>query len=236
LILNEGMVDEALAQGFTRQQLLWMPNPVDVREFMPSVDRERLRQQAGVGDDPVLLFVGRLSPEKNLPVLLEAFAQCGVPAARLVLVGDGPQRAELEAQAARLGMAQRVHFAGRLPMDEVLRWMQSADVFALLSRLEGFPCALVEAMAVGLPSVVSAIPGNQQLVEDGRQGFVVPTGDASATALKLGELLNDPVACRNMGAAARQLVVEKYSSGQVAQRYEQLFDEVRAGRQERMGA
>ncbi len=107
----------------------------------------------------VIIYTGRLAPEKSLHLLIEAFATVSLQRAEayLVLVGDGPIKSALIEQTSRLGCAERTRFVGRLDPSEIPRWLQMADVFALVSLNEGFPCALVEAISAGLASVSSAI-------------------------------------------------------------------------------
>jgi glycosyltransferase involved in cell wall biosynthesis len=148
----------------------------------------------------------------------------------LVLVGDGPMRSQLETTAAKLGIApSQVLFSGRVDGSTVPRWLMAGDVFTLMSPAEGFSCALAEAMAVGLPSVVSRIPANVQLIDDGVHGYLPPVGDDAAMANALASLFRDPALRARMGCAARQRVVDNYSTGQVADRYEALFAEVLGG-------
>jgi glycosyltransferase involved in cell wall biosynthesis len=229
MILNEGMREEAIADGFPPGKLVWMPNPVDTQEFAPLKPHERaaLRQRLRIPCEArVVVFCGRLAPEKALPSLLEAFGRAAteLPDALLLVVGDGPLRGELEQQAARLGLGgNRLRFAGRVPADEVPSWLQAADLFALVSVSEGFPCALVEAMSAGLASVVSDIPANRQLVEDGIQGRLVPVGDVTAIAGAMEHLLSD-AACRfRMAGAARERVLDNYSTDGVVERYETML-------------
>ena len=106
----------------------------------------------------------------------------------------------------------------------------ASDVFALTSPSEGFACALLEAMAVGLPSLVSAIPANLQLIDDGIHGLTVPFGNEEATADGFAKLLHDPVLRQKMGGAARTRAVENYSTTKVVKRYETLFEKLIARR------
>lgn len=228
MILNDGMRAEALREGFDPARLHWMPNPVDTGEFSPCSDasRQTLRDRFGIPKSAcVILFCGRLAPEKALPSLLEAFAQVvtRIPEAMLLLVGDGPLRAALANRAAELRISERVVFAGRVDSDDVRLWMQIADVFTLVSINEGFPLALIEAMSVGLPSVVSDIPANRQLIEHGTHGLLVPSEDPAAIATSLITLLDDPAQRARMGLAARHRVLENYSTDKIADRYESLF-------------
>ena len=230
MVLNSGMAEEAAAAGFEPRQLLWMPNPVDTTEFAPCAPPERADVRGQLDIPPqalVVIFVGRLAPEKELPSLIAAFAsvvQC-LPQALLLFVGDGPSRESLEAEVNRLGLSASVRFIGRQPAGQIRLWLQAADVFALVSSNEGFPCSLLEAMAVGCPSLVSDIPANAQLIESSVHGLRVPVGDAAAIAEGLLRLLRDLQSRASMGRAARQRVLENYSLDKVLDRYEALFYE-----------
>ena len=230
MILNPGMAEEAVAAGIPPQKLLWMPNPVDTDEFAPcdSTRRQVLRRQLQIPADAFnILFVGRLAPEKELPSLLAALARLtlSVPNAMLTLVGDGPDRQDLIELAGNLRIDSRVRFVGRQTVDEVRAWLQASDVFALVSSLEGLPVSLVEAMSAGLPSVVSDIPANAQLIYTKVHGLRVALRDEPAIANALQRLWQDPVLRADMGAAARSRVLERFSTDPVLSRYEELFDE-----------
>ena len=228
MVLNVGIEQEAVQAGIDKRKLFWMPNPVHVEEFAPATEpvRRQLRLDFDLAlEVPVLVYVGRLAPEKELRSLLEAFALLRetCPEAQLVLVGDGPERAMLEGEAGRLGLREAVRFAGRQPMDRVRQYLKLADVFVLVSRLEGFPCSLIEAMSTGLASVVSRIPANRQLVEDGVHGWSGAVGDANELAAAMRRLIENPESREKMGQAARQRILDHYSAEKIAERYEELF-------------
>ncbi len=230
MILNPGMAEEAAAAGFEPRHLLWMPNPVDTAEFAPCPPERRaeLRRRLGVpAGAAVIISVGRLAPEKELASLIGAFADVArqAPHAVLVLVGDGPLRANVEARADSLGLRASVRFTGRQSPAEVTEWLQAADAFALVSSNEGFPCSLAEAMSAGLPSVVSDIPANTQLIDDGAHGLHVRVGDEPSIASALLKLIGDPELRARLGEAARRRIVENYSTDMVTERYEALFAE-----------
>jgi glycosyltransferase involved in cell wall biosynthesis len=231
MILNEGMRAEALAERLPAEKLLWMPNPVDTERFSPAADAERYRLRAQHDLPPnafIIVYTGRLAPEKSLHLLLEAFAVVLRHRAQayLVLVGDGPMRAALIQQTHRLGCPDNTRFVGSVDPSDVPQWLKLADVFALVSLSEGFPCALVEAMSVGLASVVSDIPANQQLVQSEKHGLLPPAGDVSATAAALTRLLDDRESRSRMGAEARRSVKEQYAIERVLERYETLLGEI----------
>jgi glycosyltransferase involved in cell wall biosynthesis len=228
MFLNEGMRREALECGLPEAKLVWMPNPVNTDEYAPVSPGEqlRLRQERGLAEtDQVVVFVGRLAPEKEIASLVQGFerAVTSIPSARLVLVGDGPLRSQLERQAKDSGLSQRVIFTGMLDPGQARRWLQASNVFALVSSLEGFPVALAEAMAVGLPSVVSDIPANRQLIPEGERGLLVTLKDPVAIGNAITHLLQSPERAAEMGREARKHIVDNYSTAQVIERYEALL-------------
>lgn len=229
MILNDGMRDEAIAAGFSSDQLYWMPNPVNIETFAPCDDQERieLRRKFGIPSTAaVVLYCGRLASGKGLPELIDAFALVAaqVPEATLVLVGDGPLRPKLALQATQLhSIDSKIRFVGQVDPAEVCDWLKVADVFTLVSFSEGFPCALAEAMSTGLPSVVSDIPANRQLIDDGEHGFLTPVGELNAIGTAIIQLLKDATLRLRMGEAARQRIKENYSTDKISDRYEGLF-------------
>ncbi|MDR7544443.1 MAG: glycosyltransferase family 4 protein [Armatimonadota bacterium] len=163
-----------------------------------------LREALGIPEGcPVVGCVARLVPVKGVDVLLEAFAgvRSVVPHARLVVVGDGPDRAALEAQARTLHLDGCVTFAGlRRDVPDLMRLF---DVVAVPSRNEGMGKVAVEAMAAGRPVVASAVSGLRDVVRDGQTGLLVPPGDPRALAAALTRLLADPALRARMGEAGR---------------------------------
>ena len=237
LILNEGMRYEAIEGGITAAKLQLMPNPVDTNQFSPANNQEQLelRRHFGVSETaPIVMYSGRLAPEKSLTTLLEAFALVSevIPDVLLVLVGDGPVRASLAEQAKQFGLSERVRFTGRVSPSEVSNWLKIANVFAFVSPSEGFPCSLEEAMSTAIASVATDIPGNRQLVEHGQQTLLCPVGDTKSIAESIIALVRDSVLRHRLGCAARAHILSNYSIDQVVELYEALFRQVvRAERQ-----
>ena len=175
-------------------------------------DRASIRASFGLGaGEQVILVVARLTAWKGVDTVMAALG--GLVAgeradARLVVVGDGPDRARLEALAATLPPGV-VRFTGEVPRDEVGRWMVAADALALCSGYEGLSHVLLEAMAAGLPVVVSDVGGNRALVQDGHDGLVVPYGDVEATRTALAEVLADGPGARALRSNARAGAAER---------------------------
>ena len=188
-------------------------NGVDTERFKPPGEAERASARAALSLPaavPVAVCVAQLRPEKAHMDLLDAFAGCGVGEARLVLAGDGPMRAALEAHVSRLGLGARVTFAGEVA--DVRPYLAAADLFVLSSvAVETFSNAALEAAASGLPVVLTDIGGARELVEDGTTGLVVPRSDPAALAEALGSLFSDPVRCVRMGRSGRTRTVESFA-------------------------
>ena len=170
-----------------------IPNAVDV-DAVP-----RARHDGG---PPLVVAVGRLAEPKDALTLVRALAGVRGRPFTALLVGDGPDRASVEAEVRRLGLQDAVALAGT--RDDVPELLARADVFALSSRSEGAPLSILEAMAAGLPVVSSQVGGVPELVVDGETGLLVPPGDPAAMAAALGRLLADAGLRRRLGAAGRE--------------------------------
>ncbi len=165
------------------------------------------RADPGRGGVPVLTMVARLAAPKDPLLLLEALAAVDAPF-QLRLVGDGPDRAAVEGAVARLGLGDRVTLLGRrLDVPELLA---DSDVFTLISRQEGFPLSILEAMRAGLPVVASDVGGIREAVRD-ETGLLVPRGDKAALTQALSALLGDRGLRARLGAAGRTAYEARFS-------------------------
>jgi len=202
VIVTSRELESRVAALGAADRVIYSPNGVDIATFAP-------RPARVVGPRKVVLYVGRLSPEKNLDRLVEAVGRF-TPSVRLVVIGAGDLQAELEHRAAAAGAD--VEFRGVIPHGELPLHFNSADAFVLPSLTEGHPKALVEAMACGLPCAVSARGGNLALVQDGVTGLLFDPEDTGAMVRALERLLTDPDLAGRLGAAARALVVDRYDA------------------------
>jgi glycosyltransferase involved in cell wall biosynthesis len=178
--------------------------------------------------DEVVLYVGRFSAEKNLETLLNAISQV-VKSRKSVFVfcGDGSMRAQIEAKALELGIADRTRFLGTVI--NVWSWMKRADAMVAVSLFEGDPNAVLEAIAAGTPLVVSNIPAHRALLNDQSAWFVDPSS-ASSVAAGLVAALSDRTEARERAARARSVVASR-SADEIAARYEEVYQELMARRQ-----
>lgn len=195
----------------------------------PGADIETLRRaaRAGLGlapDEVIVGFVGRLIPQKGLTIALAAFASIvrAHPQARLVIVGDGPERAALERQAQPLG--QQVRFLGW--RDDAAALMPAFDVFVMPSLWEGFGLVLLEAMAACLPVVASAVSAIPEVVADGETGLLAPARDVPALARQLEVLLGDATLRRHMGLLGRDRLETHFSPALMIDRTAAVYERV----------
>lgn len=199
-------------------------NAVDIAAFGPAWRVRRPRKPEAPFH---VLYVGRLCRPKGVADLLQAWSRLDLPvAARLSIVGDGPERADLERLAAELGIAASVHFAGA--RSNMLHSYAAADALVLPSHSEGIPRVIMEAFASGVPAIGTAIPGIRQLIRDGETGLLVPVGDPDAIAGALTRLATAPGAAYAMARNARELVEEQYSGKRLARDFEREYERLAA--------
>lgn len=216
---SQVMVGELTAHGL-RVPVVPVSNGVDTHLFRPG-------PRASNKDGVTILHVGRLSYEKNVDLLLRAFArmagQC--PAARLTIVGDGPDRDALARLAGELGLGERVRFTGFVPHEQLPALYRAADLFATASTIETQGLVVLEAMACGLPVIGVGALALPEAVRHGDNGLLAPVGDEAALAQCLAHLVSDVGLRKRMGMASRRLA-EQHGLERVAAQYEGLYRQV----------
>jgi glycosyltransferase involved in cell wall biosynthesis len=217
-----------------------LPNGVDIDLFRPDLDGNILRQRLGIQlDERVILLVAGLDSAhfyKGVPILLQAFQKINDleqnrnRRSRLVIVGEGNLRPTYQAMMIRLGLANKVLFAGRVSDADLPFYYAAADIGVLPSFTmgEAFGIVLLEAMACAKPVVASRLPGVRDVVNDGKDGFLVTPGDVDDLTDKLNALLDDASLCRRMGQAGYEKVRRKYAwpilVDQLIDHYRQILD------------
>ena len=190
---------------------------------------EALRVRLGIAPGTVLLgTVARLDPIKNQAMMLRALARPELRRCALLLAGDGPERAALEAQATLLGVAGRVRFVGFT--EDVGGHLEALDVFLLTSFSEGTSMTLLEAMALGRPVVATAVSGNVEIVEDGVTGMLVASDDDAALADAIVRLSADADLADRLGARAKARFAERFSIERMLRSYRRIYDELARAR------
>jgi glycosyltransferase involved in cell wall biosynthesis len=204
--------------GLERVAVVPNPLPMDVLGWQANhLEQENTGRKT-------LLSLGRLSEEKQVSSIIQVFAQLApkFPDWDLAIYGEGPQRAKLEAQIVRLGLAQRVFLRGRTHAP--WRVMSEADAFVMASRFEGFPNALLEAMGVGLPCVSTDCPsGPCEMSRGGIDALLVGVHDRDALRSALAQLMGDAALRHNLGRHARASVIDRYALEAVLKVWDGLF-------------
>jgi glycosyltransferase involved in cell wall biosynthesis len=194
--------DVALRWGLDPERVSVVPNPAPRPPSLPP--RDELRRELEL-DGNVLVFAGRLGPQKSVGLLLTALAEADDVS--LVVAGDGPQRGALERRVVELGLNGRVRFFGSVSRETVLRLFRAGDASVLPSAWENFPHTVVEALAVGCPVIATAVGGVPEVVRDGVNGLLVAPNDASALGEAMRRFFADPGLRERLSAAAPGSVV-----------------------------
>lgn len=224
--ISRAVHDELVQAGFGPNRIIDIPNGVPVPEGP-------WHERPGWKTSPRAVFVGRLAPEKGLDTLLHAWKRVreSAPTARLVIIGEGPERPALERLRTELGLVDAAELPGAAS-DPTAR-LRNADLFVLPSREEGMSIALLEAMALGIPVVASDIPGNRAIVSDLEHGRLAAPDSAESLADAVLDQWGHFERAATMAASARALVRARYSIEAVAIRHVELFERLIAASRSR---
>jgi glycosyltransferase involved in cell wall biosynthesis len=220
--------NELVQSNFPKGRIHDIPNGVPVAALDEGADRRAWRKRLGLNPDGSLaVFVGRISPEKGLADLVDAWKQVRVelPDAELAIVGTGPQEEALREATKELPSIQ---WAGATPQPQ--RFLRAADLFVLPSYEEGMSVALLEAMAAGVPVVATDIPGNRALIDSGQHGLLVTAHRPDLLGKAMLLQLQGRGAALEMARAAHARVRDQFSIAQMAKRHTELFQALRSKR------
>jgi len=180
--VSEDLRNKVIALGVDAERVSVIPNGIETERFRRT-NKAEAREELGLDKAArILICVSRLDPEKGVDVLIDAFARLPEKDVQLIIAGWGGEEENLKRRTARLGLQGRVRFAGNIPHHELPRWLNAADLFVISSRNEGYPNALVEAMACGLPIVASRVGGVPEIVTSPDIGLLTEAENPQATA------------------------------------------------------
>jgi glycosyltransferase involved in cell wall biosynthesis len=200
-------VKEVLLKIGVDEPIEVIPNGVNVQPFQ-AVEKPLSREEFGFNQDDILLtYMGRIGPEKNLPFLLRAFSGIArtYENVNLVIIGDGPERDNLEDRVRLMGISDRVKFTGMIQYAELPAYLSSADVFVTASVTEVHPLSVIEALASGLPVVGIQSPGVGDIVEDGVTGYLAPEEDLALYTAKISRIVTDHENRKELAKKAREV-------------------------------
>jgi glycosyltransferase involved in cell wall biosynthesis len=218
ICISEKVRDRVTENPATTSKTCVIYNGVDAQVFVPARDDCKAS---------ILLSVGNLIPIKGHGLLLQAFAALhkSHPEIQCVLIGDGPERARLGALANSLGISDRICFLGRRTRAQVAATMGSCVLFALPSEYEGLGCVYLEAMAAEKAVIACRGQGIEEIIQHGRNGWLIEPGDLLSLTGALAMFLENPELCRRIGAAARETVVQGFTLAHQAARLAELYGE-----------
>ena len=221
-LLSDWIADERTAAHF-------VPNGIDFGQFTRQPEHS-LRRERGWGNDFLIIVVARLTPEKDHVTLLQAFKTVSmrIPAARLLIVGDGPTRQQLLDQMHALKLKGRVEFLGS--RSDIPALLHASNLFVLSSQTEGIPLAVLEAMAAGVPVLATRVGGIPGVIEDDRTGCLVAPRAPGELASAMLRLAGDPIEAARLAAAARRAVMERFALEQTVEAYEDIYQVAADGR------
>jgi glycosyltransferase involved in cell wall biosynthesis len=224
------MVADSITRVYGLSPRAIIPHGIPVQQFgTPVESRSAWRKRLDISEEAVLFTsVARLTPQKAPEVLLEAFETIRRSGYELVLAGDGPLRASLEAQTVRRHATSPVRFLGSRP--DIPDLLAASDVFVLASRWEGNPLSILEAMAAGRPVIATAVGGVPEFVRHRETGLLVPPGDGKALAEAMLELGQDPVLRQRLGANGACVASRLFDVTRMAAAYDRLYQELAAGK------
>lgn len=228
--LSEELVEDMARFRVPETRTHFIRNGVDISDIDQTTASIMQPQRNTSGEVRTIGFIGQMIPRKGLADLLQVFDKLYQqdPALRLELLGDGSQREELERIASSLPSSKAIQFMG-FRADRLERLVQF-DLFVMTSSLEGIPRCLMEALALRVPVVAYDIPGVDQLVENGKTGFLAPLGDIEALTRQCQKILDDPILAKELGEAGRLKIEARYSAARMAYEYEKLFHRILTGR------
>lgn len=223
--VRQALIDN---EGIPAPRVEVIYNGVDLAAYDAApLDRLQTRAELGVAEEePLILQVARLDGLKDHRTAIRAFARVVAeqPAAKLMLVGDGPEQRAIEEEIAERSIADRVQQLGL--RDDVPRLLRAADLFLLTSISEGIPLTVIEAMGAGLPVVATRVGGVPEVVEHGETGLLAPSGDDSALAAAMLELLRDPARREQFGAAGKAKAQATFSEAENHRAYARLYEDL----------
>lgn len=223
--ISRSIESQLAAWGVPPDRLTCVPDAIPLPNNRP--DRNALRARLQLSDDePVVGCIGALTEEKDHATLIRAARELHAsnPRARVVIIGDGPLKADLQRLRDELGLGEVVSFAGFVPEAQSL--ICAFDAFVLSSRAEGLGSIVLDAFAAGVPVVATAVGGIPELVNDGVTGLLVPPGNPPHLAAALARLLEGTSLRQRLAAAAREMVERDFTVSRMADRYRAVYEQV----------
>jgi len=236
IAVSESVKQDLISQGMSPEKIVVIKNGIEFEGWQTLLDEKNSRAQKkrelGIGNGPVVGTITRLSRQKDVHTLLYAMSNIvrDYPGIRCLIMGDGPQRRELEDLSCRLALNGNIDFLGfRRDAREILNIF---DIFVLSSLWEGLPLVVLEAMAASKPVIATRVPGTAEAIVDGETGILVPLRDSERLAGSIKRLLEDQKLSQSMGEAGRQRVNKYFRVERMVDETERLYMDLMRSKQQ----
>lgn len=222
-IVAQHMKRKVIELGCAPSKLVHLSNFVNTDHFN-AISRERRYRGTRLAN-PLIICVRGLNPIYNVRMLIEAVPNVveEIPDARFLIIGDGDQKEQLVTLTCQLKVNGFIRFISHVPHEELARYFQQADIYVSTSLSDGLSVALLEAMASGLYPIVTDIPGNREIIEDGVNGFLIPIGNTEALGARIIEIINKPKLFQTAFKKNSDLIRSKYDEKLVMSKIEELY-------------
>jgi glycosyltransferase involved in cell wall biosynthesis len=223
IALDHHIEAELLDEGMPRDRVRIIVNGTDASKYQRSVDKQDAKAGQNLNEKIIVIFVGRLAPQKNLPNLIEAFQKAlkEVPNLHLLFVGDGPERNHLNTLVDDYSINDKVTFTGNVK--DVRGYLLASDIFVLSSHSEGISNALLEAMAAGLACIVTDVGGASYVLDGGSCGVLIPPMRSDVLASKIIDLAKNPSEINRLGLLALERVQSHFDIAVIGQQFQSLY-------------
>ncbi len=222
IALDSAMEEELLQAQFPPERVMRVDNGIDEQAFI-ELRNPSAKHALGLANRCVVIYTGRLVSQKSLPILLHAFHDVSTkyPHVHLLIVGQGPEREQLEELAKELGIHPHITFVGNV--QDVRPYLSASDIFVLPSEGEGISNALLEAMAAGLACIATTVGGSAEVLDQGACGMLIPVGGQHQLSAALSYLVQNPTAAEHFGRSATQRIQTRYALSVVGEQYRCLY-------------
>ena len=224
-VTASGSVVDVIKKHF-RSDVYDIPQGVDTDLFDPVRNNNNIRRRYNIGNNPLLLFVGRFVPLKNLSFLINSFKEVVKKKNRvkLMLIGEGPLKKPIENLISKYKIQRNIIIVGGISHKELPSYYSSADIFILTSSYESFSNAILEAMSCALPIIGTNVGWLPNLIANGKNGFLVESNNIEELKNSILNLLNDKELCEEMGKRNREIVVKKYDWLKSAEKFKNIYE------------
>lgn len=223
---SQDLKDAIVKYGCDENKVVVIPWGVNVKMFNPDINGSEVRQKLDLEGSPVVISIRNFEPEYNIECLINAipFILNAIPETKFIIKGTGTLESKLKQMVKDLGVWKSVRFAGRSSYNKIPQYLKSADIYVSTSLMDGGSVSLQEAMACGLPVVVTDVPSNEEVIKNRWNGYVVPKKDSKSLAKKIITLITDEEKQKLFGKRNREIAEEVSDQDKCMRKIEEIYE------------